>query len=185
MPAAIGIEAEEEMISSMFEGSSSSVVLGDKEAQMCAEYVKLNEAIKKMEAQKTALATNLKATLLENADGNGEKKISAVAGNFSVSWSRFDTTRVDTEALKKPDFLTNTQKQPNPADSVLPQRKGHDLRFNSLKQVASLLPPRPYSYRLKHKEKTMLLKRIEIRNVRKLKQADIDFHGAGLQVFKA
>jgi uncharacterized protein YhaN len=30
----------------------------------------------------------------------------------------------------------------------------------------------------------MLLKRIEIRNVRKIKQADIDFHGSGLQVIQ-
>ncbi|MDR0474219.1 MAG: AAA family ATPase [Treponema sp.] len=30
----------------------------------------------------------------------------------------------------------------------------------------------------------MLLKRLEIRNVRKIKQADIDFHGPGLQVIQ-
>jgi DNA repair ATPase RecN len=34
------------------------------------------------------------------------------------------------------------------------------------------------------RRKPMLLKRIEIRNVRKIKQADIDFHGPGLQVIQ-
>jgi putative phage-type endonuclease len=102
MPAAIGIDNEEEMITGIFNGSRSTIVLGDKEIALCAERVELNNTKKAVEKRIEAIDVNLKALLTQKAAANPEeKKAYAIAGRYSISWSRFDTRRIDTDALKK------------------------------------------------------------------------------------
>jgi predicted phage-related endonuclease len=102
MPAAIGIFNEEEMITGIFDGSKSTILLSETEIQLCGEYTNIALQIKELETKKSALATDLKARLVSRAIcGSDDRKLSAIGGSYTVSWSRYDTTRVDTGALKK------------------------------------------------------------------------------------
>ena len=83
MPAAIGIENEEEMITGIFEGSQSTIVLGDKEIALCAERVELKNTQKRVEERIKSIDIDLKASLVQKAIGNQkEKKVSAIAGRY-------------------------------------------------------------------------------------------------------
>jgi predicted phage-related endonuclease len=99
-PAPLGIEGEEDMITGMFEGSSS-LVLGDEEKELCREYREAHIRCKEAEGTKNRIAAEIKSRLIQKQSRNGEKKISAVAGPYSVSWSRFERRDVDADALKK------------------------------------------------------------------------------------
>ena len=101
MPAAMGLDSEEDMVTGMFDGGQSTLVLGDVEKRLCASYVELSASIKKLEERKKAIANDLKATLVSKSHGGKEMKISAIAGGFNLSWLRYEMARVDTEALKK------------------------------------------------------------------------------------
>jgi predicted phage-related endonuclease len=102
MPAAIGIENEDDMITGMFPGTQGTILLGDAERELCAEHVRLNAEKKVIENRMKAIAVTIKESIIQNAGDNlVEKKASAVVGPYSVSWSFFETRRVDTEALKK------------------------------------------------------------------------------------
>ncbi|MDR2394425.1 MAG: YqaJ viral recombinase family protein [Treponema sp.] len=102
MPAAIGIDNEEAMITGIFEGTKSTIMLSQSEVEWCQEYTTLARQIKELETKKGALATDLKARLVSRSlSGGDERKLSAYGGPYVVSWSRYDTTRIDTDALKK------------------------------------------------------------------------------------
>ncbi|MDR2535102.1 MAG: YqaJ viral recombinase family protein [Treponema sp.] len=107
MPAPLGLDAEEAMITGLFNGDSSALNLGIDASGMCAEYLELNKSIKDMEERKQAIAVEIKSLLLRNIPPEKPclnpkaNKISARAGSFSISWSRYDTKRVDTDALKR------------------------------------------------------------------------------------
>jgi predicted phage-related endonuclease len=99
-PAALGIEGEEEFITNLFSGGST-LALGDEEKELCRQYVEAQKRYKEAEEIKSRISVDLKAIIVQKQSGNGEKKISAIAGPFSISWSRYETSRVDTDALKK------------------------------------------------------------------------------------
>ena len=102
MPAAIGIENEDDMITGMFHGTQGTIRLGEAEQELCAEHVRLNAAKKAIENRMKAIAITVKEAVIKTAGDNlVEKKASAVAGPYTVSWSFFETRRVDTDALKK------------------------------------------------------------------------------------
>ena len=102
MPAPLGIDNEESLITSIFEGGQNRILLGESEKEMCQEYLDLNKAIKELEVRKAAISTNMKVILVQKAQPNQqEKKINAIAGQFSVSWSRYQISRIDTDAMKK------------------------------------------------------------------------------------
>jgi putative phage-type endonuclease len=101
MPAAIGIETEEDMITGMFDGSET-LVLEEPERHACAEYVSINNAIKDLEKKKLAVKVNLMETIVQMAKGTPqERKVSAIAGPYSVSWITVERRDVDREAMKK------------------------------------------------------------------------------------
>jgi putative phage-type endonuclease len=90
MPAPIGIDNEDDMITGMFQGTQGTIRLGDAERELCAEYVAINRDMKELDTCKHAIATTVKQSIIQNAGDNlVEKKAVAVAGNFSVSWSFF------------------------------------------------------------------------------------------------
>jgi putative phage-type endonuclease len=102
MPSAIGIESEDDMITGLFEGSVSTLALTEEEMRLCRNIHELKEQIKPLEEQEKAAKIDLKAKLIARAKPNEtEKKLSAIGGPFSVSWSTFETRRVDTDALRK------------------------------------------------------------------------------------
>jgi predicted phage-related endonuclease len=101
MPAAIGIENEEDMITGMFEGSET-LVLEEPERHACAEYVSINNAIKDLEKKKAAVKINLMETIVQKVKGTPqERKVSAIAGPYSVTWSTVERRDVDRDAMKK------------------------------------------------------------------------------------
>jgi predicted phage-related endonuclease len=100
-PAALGIEAEEDMITGMFEGGSS-LVLGESERLLCKAYLDAHAKFNEMKDEKERIATELKASIIQRQTGKAtEKKVSAIAGQFTISWSRFPKHSVDSDALKK------------------------------------------------------------------------------------
>lgn len=126
MPAPIGIDNEEDMITGMFEGASKIINLGnEKDAALCAEYVELNKTIKEMEARKKVIGITLKEAIVNNADKNpNELKSSAVAGDFSISWSRFPRRDVDSDALKKDGLYEKYVKVSESSRFSVTQKKG-------------------------------------------------------------
>jgi len=99
-PAAMGIEGEEEFLTGLFTGGST-LVFGDEEKSLCCEYVEAKKQAKEIEKRLDEISANLKATIVREAKDGVEKKISAIAGGYSISWSRFETSRVDSDALKR------------------------------------------------------------------------------------
>ena len=101
MPAAMGLDSEEDLITGMFQGGQSTLVLGDAEKRLCADYLEIKASMKELEEKGKAISNDLKALLIQKSQPGKEMKISAIAGAFNISWSRYETSRVDTEALKK------------------------------------------------------------------------------------
>lgn len=102
MPAAIGIENEDDMITGMFKGSASTLNLTEDEKELCRKINDVKQELKPLEKQEEALKTDLKAKLIARAEpSEKQSKLSAIGGPFSVSWTFFERHNVDTEALKK------------------------------------------------------------------------------------
>ncbi|MDR1506559.1 MAG: YqaJ viral recombinase family protein [Treponema sp.] len=99
-PSAVGIDSEEEMLTGMFEGGSS-LALGEEEKSLCREYVEANTRIKEDQEIKDRVSAQLKEIIVQRQTGAKEKKISALAGPYSISWSRFERSDIDRDALKK------------------------------------------------------------------------------------
>jgi putative phage-type endonuclease len=110
MPAPIGIEREEEMITSMFSGSET-LVLDEAQRRFCAKYVELNRSIKEMEKEKEIIKISLMEDIVQRAKGTPkERKVSAIAGPYSVSWLTVERHDVDRDALKKAGLYDKYQK---------------------------------------------------------------------------
>jgi putative phage-type endonuclease len=125
IPAAVGLEAEDDMITGIFEGNQSAIVLGAAETALCSELVELKNQSKAVEKRIAALTADLKAVLTQKATGNtDEKKLSAIAGRYSISWSRFDTRRVDTDALKKAGLYDQYSKVSESGRFSVTEKKG-------------------------------------------------------------
>jgi hypothetical protein len=88
------------MITGVFEGGTT-LVLGDAERELCRKYVEAQTKYKEAEAEKERISTELKAAIVKQQSGATERKISAIAGRYSVSWSRYMRHSVDTEGMKK------------------------------------------------------------------------------------
>jgi len=106
MPAAMGLDSEEDMITGWFKGAQSTIVLDDNGKRLCADYLEINASLNDLEERKKAIANDLKAILNEEAKKQKfteeqEKKVSAIAGPYNISWSRYESPRLDTEAIKK------------------------------------------------------------------------------------
>jgi predicted phage-related endonuclease len=112
------------MITGMFKGSQGTIHLGGAEKDLCAEYVHISSDMKELEKRKKAIASQIKQAIIETAkEIITEKKASAVAGQYSVSWSFFNRTTVDSDALKKAGLYGNTQRQQKLTGLRLPKKK--------------------------------------------------------------
>jgi predicted phage-related endonuclease len=101
MPAAIGIDNEEKMITSMFTGSET-IALGEAERDLCADYVELTKEAKEIEDRKKTIKLNLMEAIVQKAKGQPkERKGSAIAGPYSVSWITVERKDPDREAMRQ------------------------------------------------------------------------------------
>jgi putative phage-type endonuclease len=123
MPAPIGIDNEEEMITGMFKGSNT-IVLGESERTLCADYVELTKKEKKIADRKKTIKLNLMEAIVQKSKGQPkERKGSAIAGPYSVSWITVERKDPDRDAMREAgiyeqyakvityDRLTVTQKK--------------------------------------------------------------------------
>lgn len=101
MPAPSGIDAENEQITDLFKGSASSIVLDEEAESMSAEYLLINKQLKDLEAQKAQLGVALKLKIVQQQDAAGDAKVKAIAGRYTISFSKMMRKSIDTEKLKK------------------------------------------------------------------------------------
>jgi putative phage-type endonuclease len=103
IPAAVGLPCEDDMITSMVTGSTT-LELKEDEKELCRKINELKAQIKPLDDQQEALKIDLKAKLEERAKkqpNKNERKIFAVGGPFTVTWSFIESRRLDTDAIKK------------------------------------------------------------------------------------
>jgi putative phage-type endonuclease len=125
IPAAAGLDAEDEMITGIFEGSQSTIVLGPEETALCQKLVELKKQSKAVDERVKAITADLKAVLVQKAAGSpDEKKLSAIAGRYSISWSRFDMRRADSDALKKAGLFDQYSKVSESGRFSVTEKKG-------------------------------------------------------------
>lgn len=125
MPAAIGIDNEDDMITGMFDGIPETILLGNTEKDLCAEYVNINTQIKDLETRKRQIQITMKEAIVQRGVGNpSDKKASAVAGPYSVSWSFYSRKSVDTDALKKAGLYETYAKTTETDRFTISEKKG-------------------------------------------------------------
>jgi predicted phage-related endonuclease len=125
MPAAIGIENEDSMITGMFEGAPETIILGNAEKDLCAEYVHINGRLKDLENRKKQIQIAMKEAIVRHGGGRpAEKKASAAAGHYSVSWSFHSRKSVDTDALKKAGLYETYAKTSETGRFTISEKKG-------------------------------------------------------------
>ncbi|MCL2174416.1 MAG: YqaJ viral recombinase family protein [Treponema sp.] len=100
-PPAVGIPAEDDMITGMYEGCAAPLTLTANELNMCRKICHLKEQIAPLEKEDKAVKIELKSSLIARAKpSKTERKLSASGDQYSVSWSFFDRRSVDSDALK-------------------------------------------------------------------------------------
>jgi putative phage-type endonuclease len=124
MPVAVGIESEEDMITGIFAGSEPLVLEGNL-PDLCDEYNMCNKQIKMLENKKQAAKVNIMAGIVQQAKGNpAERKVSAFAGSFSISWITVYQKRVDNDALKKAGLYEKFCKETSYDRLTVTEKKG-------------------------------------------------------------
>lgn len=101
MPAPSGIDAESEMTTDVFEGSTASIILDEQAESLSAEYLLINQQLKDLEDKKKQIASTIKLKIIEQQNGNGEAKVRAIAGKYLISFSKSLRKSIDSEKLKK------------------------------------------------------------------------------------
>ena len=124
MPAAMGLENEDDMITGMYEGSQGLVALTDDEINLCRMHKELGEQIDTLKKQKDAVGINLKAKLGGRASGGEERKLSASGGGYSVSWSFYKRQSADSDALKKAGLFDMYSKTSECDRMTITKKKG-------------------------------------------------------------
>ena len=111
MPAPLGLDFEEDMITGEYEEIQETINLGNEWAAMCAERIELKKAMKDMEQRQKVIDITIKERISEicnekigdkKTDEKPEKrKVMAKAGGYEISWSRYPRSGVDSDALKR------------------------------------------------------------------------------------
>jgi putative phage-type endonuclease len=125
MPAPMGIDNEDDMITGMFEGAKQTITLGDRERELCAEYVLAGKEIKELEGRKKEIAITIKEAIVNSGEKNpDELKAQARAGDYSISWSRFNRHSVDSDALKRDGLYEKYAKVSESGRFTITEKKG-------------------------------------------------------------
>jgi predicted phage-related endonuclease len=112
-PAPIGIENEEDLITGMYSPSDGVIVLTEAEIELCRIRTDASAREKSAKEEKEKADCALKLAITNRMQGSpaGTGKLSAVAGSFSISWSRFPQRRVDSDLLKKDGLYDKYSKE--------------------------------------------------------------------------
>jgi putative phage-type endonuclease len=125
MPAPLGIDNEDDMITGMFEGAKQAIALGDRERELCAEHVLVSKQIKELEERKKVIAITIKEAMVNSGENNpDELKAQARAGAYSISWSRFNRKSVDSDALKRDGLYEKYAKVSESGRFSITEKKG-------------------------------------------------------------
>jgi putative phage-type endonuclease len=101
VPAPIGLKAEEEMITGEFSGSEPLELEGELR-DLCGVYATKKQQVKALEEEIQAVKLKLMDGIARQAKGKPEeRKVSAEAGAYKVSWITVERKDVDRDALKK------------------------------------------------------------------------------------
>jgi len=122
-PAAIGIDAEEEMVTGMFTGGDT-IVFDESEREFCRKYAEAHQKEKEAKDEKDRCSVEIKAAIVRKQSGGKEKKISAMAGKYSVSWSRFERSDIDRDALRKAGLYDQFVKKSETGRLTVSEKKG-------------------------------------------------------------
>jgi putative phage-type endonuclease len=111
-PAPIGIENEDDLVTGMYSPSDGVIVLSDAELELCKirSDASAREKAAKEEKEKADIALKLAITS-KVAGAHSIGKLSAVAGSYTISWSRFAQRRVDGDLLKKDGLYDKYSKE--------------------------------------------------------------------------
>jgi putative phage-type endonuclease len=125
MPTPLGIDNEDDLITGMFEGARQPLTLGERERDLCAEHVFISRQLKDMEERRKAIAITLKEAIVSGGEKNpGEKKAQARAGSYSISWSRFNRSSVDSDALKRDGLYERYARVSESGRFAITEKKG-------------------------------------------------------------
>ena len=112
IPAPSGIENEDDLITGMYSPTDNVIELTDAEEELCK--ISIESGTREKEAKKDKETANiaLKLAITTRVQGeHGIGKLSARAGSYSISWSRFTQTRVDGDLLKKDGLFEKYSKE--------------------------------------------------------------------------
>jgi putative phage-type endonuclease len=125
MPAPLGIDNEDDMITGMFEGAKQTISLGERESGLCAEHIFISKQIKELEERRKAIAIVIKEAIVNSGEKNpDELKAQARAGAYSISWSRFNRKSVDSDALKRDGLYEKYAKVSESGRFSITEKKG-------------------------------------------------------------
>ena len=112
-PPFMGIEAEDEMITGMIDGGST-IVFGDDIKELCRLHEDAKNREKAAEAEKKLHSIEIKAAIAEEQKKQSrktdEKKVIALAGPYTITFSIIERKDVDRDALKKDGLFERYQK---------------------------------------------------------------------------
>lgn len=94
LPEPMGIDAEDDYLMQLYGGSTSESMIDLSElADSAGRYLFINEELKRLEAEKKAIQTTMKARI-------GDAKGATFGSTYKATWSRFKMERFDSDAFK-------------------------------------------------------------------------------------
>jgi predicted phage-related endonuclease len=125
MPAPLGIDNEDCMITGMFDGAQRTITLGDHERYLYAEHVLISKQIKELEERKKVIAITIKEAIVNSGEKNPvELKVLARAGDYSIFWNRFNRSSVDSDVLKRDGLYEKYAKVSESGRFTITEKKG-------------------------------------------------------------
>jgi len=127
-PPFMGIDAEDEMITGMIDGGST-IDFGDDVKELCRLYEDAKNREKTAETDKKRYKISIEAAIVEEQKKQSrktdEKKVTAFAGPYSISYWIQTRETPDTDALKRDGLFDKYKKTSEPYSQIrVNQKKG-------------------------------------------------------------
>lgn len=111
MPSASGLDSEADMVNSMYKGLPVTINLGDTGLNICEERKNADDQEKFWKKEKDRCTTELKKMMASSSLPTSDNKGSAVAGGFSLSYTKYFKCTADSDALKRDGLFEQYSKQ--------------------------------------------------------------------------
>lgn len=111
MPCAVGLDAEADMVNSMYKGLPTTVNLGDEGLKLCEERKNADEQEKFWKAEKDRCTLELKKMMAASTLPTVDNKGTAIAGGFNLSYSKSIRCTADGDALKRDGLFAKYSKE--------------------------------------------------------------------------